>query len=126
MWLEKNHFVVWTSAYHIGLIHPYDQHFFFFPEKKGKPLEYFELYSLIIWFVFSNDNFISQVEILWRGATVGEKRPARDSTWDSTVTLKRLVNSKSLIKGRPEKKKKKKEKKVVKLDDRCKRMKRKR
>ena len=54
---------------------------------------------------------------------MGEKRPARDSTWDSTVTLKRLVNSKSLIKGRPEKKK---EKKVVKLDDRCKRMKRKR
>ena len=57
---------------------------------------------------------------------MGEKRPARDSTWDSTVTLKRLINSKSLIKGRPEKKKEKKRKKVVKLDDRCKRMKRKR
>ena len=36
---------------------------------------------------------------------MGEKRPAGDSTWDSTVTLKRVVNSKSLIKCRPEKKK---------------------
>ena len=53
---------------------------------------------------------------------MGEKRPAGDSTWDSTVTLKRVVNSKSLIKGRPGKKKKK----LVNLDDRCKRMKRKR
>ena len=38
---------------------------------------------------------------------MGEKGPAGDSTWDSTVTLKRVVNSKSLIKGKPEKKKKK-------------------
>ena len=50
-----------------------------------------------------------------------EKRPAGDSTWDSTVTLKRVVNSKSLIKGRHLKKKK-----HVNLDDRCRRMKRKR
>ena len=62
----------------------------------------------MIWFVFSNDKFISWVEILCRGARVGEKGPAGDSTWDSTVTLKRVVNSKSLIKGKPEKKKKKK------------------
>ena len=38
-----------------------------------------------------------------REARVGTQRPAGDSRWDSTVTLKRVVNCKSLIKGRPEK-----------------------
>lgn len=30
---------------------------------------------------------------------MGTKRPAGDSRWDSTLTLKRVVNSKSLIKA---------------------------
>lgn len=73
-------------------IHIIDQQFFW---KKRKTVGLFWTSSLISRFVFQMITLFL-VKILWRGARV--VGATRDWTWDSTVTLKRVVRDKSLIK----------------------------